>query len=259
MSTPTPAPPIVTAVEPNAEPAQPVLSEPARLINTFAAPSKTFEDIRRNASWWVPWLLISIVSTAFWVVVDKKIGFDQIAQKFIANSKQLQAQPPDQQVHIAANIATFTKFSSYASPLFTLFFALITAVVLRGTFNLLMASEVSFGRSMAIVMYGWLPGSLLFSILSMLAVWLGDPEGFRLESPVGTNPGYYMDPHTTSKFLSVALSSFDVLGLWMVALVGIGFALNAKKKLKMGTAIGTVAAWYFFAKLIGAAFAGMGR
>jgi hypothetical protein len=253
MSTPTP--PMVTAVEPNAEPA---LSEPARIINTFAAPSKTFLDIRRNASWWVPWLLCSFFAIAFWVTVDKKIGFEQIAQKYIANSKQLQSQPPEQQALIASRIASFSKFSGYASPVFVLFFALITAGVLWGTFNFAMASEIPFGRALAIVMYGWLPGSVISSILSMIAVSLGDPEGFRAESPVGTNPAYFMDPHTNPKFLLVALSSFDVISLWMVALVGIGFALNSRKKLKTSTAICTVAVWYFIAKLIGAAFAGMG-
>jgi len=258
MSTPTPTPPTATALGPSAEPVQPVLSEPARIINTFIAPSKTFLDLRRKASWWVPWLLSSIFLVSFWGVVDKKIGFDQVAQKFIANSKQLQAQPPEQQARMAANIAAFSKYSSYASPLFLLLFAVITAAVLRGTFNFLMAAEVPFGRSLAIVMYGWLPGYLIFSILAMISVSLGDPEGFKLENPLGTNPSYYLDPHSTSKFLLVGLAAFDVFSLWMVALVWIGFALNAKKKLKIGTAIAVVAAWYFVGKLIGAGFASLG-
>lgn len=256
MSTPTS--PIAAAVEPNVESVQPALSEPARIINTFSAPSKTFLDIRRNASWWVPWLLISIFAIAFWIMVDKKVGFDQIAQNFVANSKQFQSQPPEQQARMVSNVAAFTKYSGYAGPIFTLVLALITAFVLWGTFNFLMAAEIPFGRSMAIVLYGWLPGSLVSAVLSIIAVSFGNPEGFRVESPVGTNPAYFMDPHTTSKFLLVSLSSLDVLGLWMVALVGIGFALNAKKQLKMGTAIGIVAGWYFLAKLVGAAFSSMG-
>ena len=255
MSTPTS--PMAT-VDPNAEVAQPGLSEPARIINTFSAPSKTFLDIQRNASWWVPWLLISILAIAYWAMVDKKVGFDQIAQQYVANNKQIQAQPPAQQARMASSITTFTKYSGYAAPVFTLFFALVTAGVLCVTFNFLLAAEVSFGRSIAIVMYGWLPASLVSSVLSMIAVSFGNPAGFRVESPIATNPAYFLDPHSTSRFLLVALSAFDVLGFWMVALVGVGFALNAKKKLTMGTAIGTVAAWYFIAKLIGAAFAGMG-
>lgn len=256
MSTPTP--PIAAAVEPNADPVQPGLSEPARIANMFAAPSKTFLDIRSNASWWVPWVLAAIFAVIFSYTIDKKIGFDQIAQTYIANSKQLQAQPPDQQALMAPRIATFSRIFSYAAPALSLIFALITAFVLWGTFNFLMAAEVSFGRSMAIVMYGWLPGSLVFSVLGMITVLLGNPEGFRPENPVGTNPSYFMDPHTTSRFLLLALTAFDVIGLWMVALVGIGFAVNSKKKLTIGTAIGIVAAWYFIAKLIGAASAGLG-
>ena len=255
MSTPTS--PIAT-VDPNAGAAQPGLSEPARIINTFAAPSKTFLDIRRNANWWTPWLLISIMAMAYWFTVDKKVGFEQIAQQFVANSKQIQLQPPEQQAKTAAGVATFSKFSGYAAPVFTLVFGLLTAGILCVVFNFLMAAEISFGRAFAIVIYGWFPASIVGSILSIISVSFGNPEGFRVENPVATNPGYFMDPHTTSKFVMGALSSFDVLGLWMAALVGMGFALNSKKKLATGTAIGTVVALYFVAKLIGAAFAGLG-
>ncbi|HZW81151.1 MAG TPA: hypothetical protein VFF50_11830 [Candidatus Deferrimicrobiaceae bacterium] len=52
------------------------LSEGARIVNTFIAPSKTFGDLRRNASWWGPWLLISIVSLLFVYSMDRQIGFD---------------------------------------------------------------------------------------------------------------------------------------------------------------------------------------
>jgi len=42
-----PLPP-VSALAPETVP----LSEGARIVNTFIAPSKTFTDLRRNASWW---------------------------------------------------------------------------------------------------------------------------------------------------------------------------------------------------------------
>jgi hypothetical protein len=172
----------------------------------------------------------------------------------ISNNQQLQSQPPEQQARTASFIASSTKYSGYASPIFILLTALVVCLVLWGTFNFGMAAEIPFGRALAIVMYGWLP-LLISSILGIITVSLGDPEGFRLENPVGTNPAYYMDPHGTSKFLLGALSSLDVISLWTVALIGIGFALNAKKKLSTGSAVGTVAAWYFLWKLISAGLA----
>ena len=93
---PTPPPPMYpVASSPAApEPAGPGLSEPQRLVNTFIAPSKTFIDIRRNASWWVPFLLVCIFSISFFVMVDKRVGFDQVARTMFANSKAIQQLDP---------------------------------------------------------------------------------------------------------------------------------------------------------------------
>src|SRR5260370_31907693 len=57
----TPAMPVPAA---SAE-SSPALSEGERLINVFIAPSKTFTDLKRKASWFVPWLLLAVVSFAF--------------------------------------------------------------------------------------------------------------------------------------------------------------------------------------------------
>jgi hypothetical protein len=53
------------------------------------------------------------------------------------------------------------------------------------------------------------------------------------------------------------LTSVDVISLWIVVLIGMGFALNAKKKISTGSAITAVAVWYFIVKLGGAAFAAL--
>lgn len=258
MSTPSyPTPPPPSSAAPiSPEPELPALSEGSRIIDTFVAPSKTFLDIRQNASWWAPWLLMSIVAIGYWVMVGQKIGYDQVTRNMMANNKQYQQQSPDQQERTLAFATTFTKFSGYASPLFILFAALLTTLGLWMTFNFAMGAEIPFGRAMAIVMYGWLP-TLLSSILAAVAVWFGNPEGFRVDSPIGTNPGHYMDPQTTSKFLVGALSSLDVFGLWIVILLGIGFALNARKKLSIGSSITVVAVWYFIIKLGGAGLAAL--
>lgn len=52
--------PVPPAPAPVAEAAP--LSEPARVLNTFFAPSKTFTDLRRSASWWLPFLITAVVS-----------------------------------------------------------------------------------------------------------------------------------------------------------------------------------------------------
>jgi hypothetical protein len=253
-----PPPPMYTApVQPTApDPTGPGLSEPQRLVNTFFAPSKTFIDIRRNASWWVPLLLISIFSISFFVMVDKKVGFEQVARTMLANNKAIQQLDPAQQEQAYARTAIGLKVGEFGAPIFVLIYVLVTAAILMATFNFMMDAQVTFSQSMAVVMYGWLPG-IVSAILGMVALAFGDPEGFRLDNPVGTNPAHFMDPTSTPKFLYAMLTSVDVISLWIVVLIGMGFALNAKKKISTGAAIGTVAVWYFIAKICGAAFAAL--
>jgi Yip1 domain len=252
MSTPPPPTPYAAPQEP----VQPVLSEPARIINAFIAPSKTFADIRRNASWWVPLLLVAIVSIAFFILIDKKVGFDEVARHMMESNSQVQKMPPEQQQRVVGFTAATLKYGGYASPIFILFYAFIIAGVLWLTFNFAMDAQVPFGRAMAIVLYGWLP-AIVGTLLAIVTLGLGNPEGFRMENPVGTNPAYFMDYATTSKFVYGFLTAFDVISLWCVALIGIGFALNAKKKISTGTAIGVVAAWFFVYKLGSAAIAAL--
>jgi hypothetical protein len=56
----------------------PALSQTERVIDSFVAPSKTFTDIRRNSSWWLPWLLSAIFGLALVYVIDHKIGMDKV-------------------------------------------------------------------------------------------------------------------------------------------------------------------------------------
>src|ERR1017187_10642587 len=71
------------------------LSQAERVVDTFVAPSKTFTDIRRSASWWVPWILMAIASLAMVTVVDKKLGMDKVVENQMALSPK-QAEKLDQ-------------------------------------------------------------------------------------------------------------------------------------------------------------------
>ena len=255
---PTPPPPQqYSSPEPAVvAPVGPGLSEPQRLINVFIAPSKTFIDIRRNASWWVPFLLVSVVSIAFFTTIDKKVGFDRVARTMMESNSRMQQASPEQQEQMINITAKGLKFGGFASPIFVLLYAVIIAAVLMATFNFGMDAQVSFGQSLAIVLYGWLV-TTLGALLGIVTVALGNPEGFRMDNPVGTNPAYFLDPATTSKFVYSFLTTFDVISLWAAAIIGIGFALNAKKKISIGTGIGVVIGWYLVYKLGAAGLAGL--
>jgi Yip1 domain len=247
-----PLPP-VSAPLPNPEP--PALSQAARIVNTFIAPSKTFTDLRRNASWWGPWLLISIFALIFIYSIDRQVGFDQISRNEIARSPQadqFDKLPADQQASRLRITSAITRYVSYGIPVMILFFFVVTALVLWATFKVALGADIPFKTAYAIIFYASLPG-IIGSILGTISMFAGvNPEGFNINNPVATNPAYFMDP-AANKFLYGMASSLDVLVIWSIVLMGIGF--SSTSKVKRSTAITVVAVWYLVWKLATSALA----
>lgn len=253
------AAPLPPVAPPPAPEAAPKLSEGARIINTFIAPSKTFTDLRRNAAWWAPWLLISIVSLAFIYTIGKQVGFEQISKTQIAHSKraeQFDKLPADQQAQqLRLSVKIFQVFA-YGTPVLILFLSLISTVALWATFKVGFSAETTFGQAYAIGMYAGLPG-IIGAILGIISLFAGvNPEGFDINNPVGTNLAYYLDPDTTGKFIRGMASSLDVLIIWSIVLIGIGYASTSK--VKRSTAIVVVACWYLIYKLLSSGLASLG-
>jgi Yip1-like protein len=235
--------------------ASPALSETQRILNTFIAPSKTFSDLRRNPRWWVPWIVLAIASVAFMVVIDQKVGFDQIAHTMTANSSraaQMEQLPPDQRAQRYESMAKFTRIFAYASPLTGLLIYLIIAAVLMGTFRFGAGADIGYKTSLAIVMYGSLP-FVISALLGILSLSAGaNPESFNLNNPVASNPAYFMDM-AGNKFFYTLASALDVFTIWSIVLMAIGFARNSK--LRAGTCFTVIASWYLLWKLLTAGLA----
>jgi Yip1 domain len=243
--TPPPPPQYPVATSPAApEPAGPGLSEAQRLVNVFIAPRKTFTDIKRNASWWVPWLVAGIFLIIFGAVTVQKIDMVQFLQREIDKSPSAQHRmeqlPPEQREKGIAMQATGTKVVFYIYPLFTLIGGLIIAAVLMAVFNFILGAEVPFQRAMAVVFYSFVPLIISTILLTMSLLLSSDPNTIDLTNPMPTNPGFFMDPQG-NKFIYAIASSLDIFSIWVVTLLGLGFAMaSSNRKPVVRTGITTV-------------------
>ncbi len=235
----------------------PPLSQGARIIDTFIAPSKTFTDLRRDASWWAPWLLISVFSMLFIYAMGRQIGFEQISKNQVehsARAEQFDKLPPEQQAKQLQISSKIIAGFAYGTPILILLYVLIEAAVLWVTFKVV-GGGTTFKQAYAMMFYAGLPG-VLGAILGTIALFAGvNPEGFDINNPVGTNLAYYLDPDTTNKFLRGMASSLDVFSIWTIILIGIGFSCTSK--VKRGTAIAIVAGWFLLFKLVTSGLAAM--
>ena len=104
-------------------PAPPVpgLSEVERVVDTFVAPSKTFADILRSASWWLPFVLISVLGIAQAFVVDRQVGFDRVSENQVHASPKaedrLNQLTPEQRASQMAISTKITRITSYGFPI----------------------------------------------------------------------------------------------------------------------------------------------
>jgi hypothetical protein len=125
-----------------------------------------------------------------------------------------------------------------------------------GVFNFGFASEISYGRSLAIVFYSFMPG-IVWAVLMIVSLFVSsDLSNFDLNNPVATNPGFFLDP-SGNKFLYSLASRIDVVSIWIAVLMGLGFSTCSAKKLSPSTGIAAVLVTYGVYSLGRAALAGL--
>ena len=230
----------------------PPLSEGQRLINVFFGPRRTFTDLRRNASWWAPFLISMIVSLVFVYVADQRVGFRKIAENQLRaqpkQADQVERMPGDQREKTMQGRTVVTRYVSYGFYGLLLIWYVIVAAVLYATLKFALSAEVKFKTLFALVIYSSLPGILkaILGIISLLAGVAGD--AFTFQNPVATNPGYFVDPSVHPVLYSL-LSPFDVISFWTLILAAIG--ISCVSKIKTGTAFAVVFGWFAFLLVIG--------
>ncbi len=227
----------------------PGLSQVERVVDTFVAPKKTFTDILRSTSWWLPFVLLVLVTLGTTVVVEKQVGWARVAENQIHQSpKQEEAianLPPDQKASRMQLTATIYRYTSYCSFAFILVFVAIFALIYWASFNFGLGAKTTFGQMFAVCMYASLP-RLLIGLLTILTLLFGNSaDSYDMKNPVGTNLGYFMPDSAPA--LRAALGFFDVIGLWQLALLVIGTAIVAK--VSTGKAAAVVVGWWVLGML----------
>lgn len=220
------------------------LSEVERVVDVFVAPSKTFTDILRSATWWLPFVIMVIVTMGVTIVVDKQVGFTRVAENQIRQNPkqedQLNSLTPEQRAERMRGITTGYRYSSYASFVFILIFVAIAALLYWASFNFGLGAHTTYGQMFAVWMYASLP-RLLTGLLTILTLLFGgNADAYDMRNPVGTNLAYYMPD--AAPWLKAFLSFFDVIGLWVLVLLIIGTAIVAK--VERGKAAIVVVGWW---------------
>ncbi|WP_419804901.1 YIP1 family protein [Terriglobus sp.] len=219
--------------------AVPPMSQGQRVLDTFFAPSRTFADIRRDRSWWLPYVLLVLFSLIFATVVQKRVGADTLADNAIrsnpAQAEKMQNAPPEQRAKAMKMTGTIMQVTLFSGALTFLLVPAVIALLIWVGFNFILGGSSTYPGMFAVAMYAALPG-LIFYLVVIATLFAGDPETFNLSNATGTNIGYYL-PTGTSPALKSLLTSIDVFSIWQAFLLGLGGAIVARVKKTTGLAM----------------------
>lgn len=235
------------------------LGQIARVVDTFVAPSKTFSDIRRSASWWLPFLLTVIVGIGFVTAIQVKVGWGQVYENVLRQDPSTMARmnqmKPEQIATAQAIGIKSTEIGSYAYPVLGLIFAAIIAGILFGTLKFGFGGKGTFGQFYAVYYYATLPMLIKF-ILAIITIFAGlDPSTFNIKNPVGTCLSYYL-PLGSAHWLLALGNAFDIFYIWSAILLTIGCAKVAG--VKKSSAATVVFGWWILWTLISMGIAAIG-
>jgi hypothetical protein len=234
------------------------LSQWQRVANTFTAPSKTFEDIKRgNKSWWLPLLIIAIFGYVLFAAVDLKIGMRQVVDNQIhlnpQGEEQMAQAPPEQREKITKFWLYVTEGLFIANPAVVLAFIALGSLVLWGTINFIFGGRATYGSIFAVWLFAGLPG-IVKPLLGTIVIFAGAaPETFNIKNYAPTNAAAFLNPLETNKALYALLTSLDAVTIWTLVLLGMGTAIVAGVKRSSGYL--AVFGWWAILALIGAGIA----
>ncbi|HUY81583.1 MAG TPA: YIP1 family protein [Acidobacteriaceae bacterium] len=223
-------------------PASEPLTETQRVLNVFVAPGKTFDDIRRKATFWGPLLILLVLSVAYSFTIQQKVGWEQVFQNSI---RQLPLAAQNAAASQSETMKTaqvkIAEIATYASSLLGLLFTAIIALVLWVTVNFGFGGKAKYGQVFAVSFYSWMVADIKF-LLAIIALLAGlAPESFLLNNPVGSNIGYYLSTDTPLWIRSLCMH-IDVFEIWGLVLTTIGISIIAK--VSRGKAAAVVFGWW---------------
>jgi len=219
---------------PAVAPAPAGMGEFSRITGVFFDPKKTFEDIAKRPTWIVPVVLIMIAALAVSMTMAQRIGWERIVRHGMEASSRAQQMTPEQREQGVAMGVKIASIMGYVG----IIFVPVVDVIMAGVLLLsawIFSAGVRFKQVFSVVCYASLTG-LISSILTIVVLFLKNPDEVNVQNALAFNPAAFMDPDRSKGLYSLA-TSLDLFSFWTILLMAVGLKAAAGKKLSFGGAV----------------------
>ena len=213
------------------------MSEAGRLTGIFWEPKPVFQDLAAKPRFWVPLILLTLLSVVYMVSFSRVVGWESMIRRQLDSNARVQQLPAEQRERAMQQAMTFTVPFAYAGAVVGITAAsLVIAGVLLGIMNLLGGAGLKFKQAFSITVYSFLP-SALASVLGLVVLFSKNPEDFDLQNPLPLNLGAFLSGPETGAAVKALARSIDLFAIWIMLLMALGFSTAAGKRLSYGKAL----------------------
>lgn len=149
MAEPTPTLPS-DAPQPESAAAQP-MGEFDRLVGVLFDPNPAFADIAARPRWWVPIVLLTVLTLSFVTLFAQRVGWERVLRDQLQSNSRFQQLSPQQREQALEQQLKIVPVIGYAqTALGPVVFALILSGVFLFVFNVLGGSDIPFRKALAV-------------------------------------------------------------------------------------------------------------
>lgn len=218
------------------------MSAVGRLVNVIVEPKRAFADIVARPGWWVPMILLAVLSVVFMAAFSSRVGWERYMRHQFETNKQTQNMPVEQRENLVQTQAKYAgPFGTGMAVVMIPVSMLVISGVMVFMFTTVLGGSVNFKQTLGVVSHSMVPG-LISTPLILAVMYMKDPSDFDLNNPAGFNLGFYMDPLSTPAWLVSLGSSIDVFSIWTILLIATGMSVATRKPWKTSL-MGVAAPW----------------
>ena len=224
--------------------AEPPMSIGQKLGSIFYEPSRVFRNLRIHPYWLAPFIIISVLTVVYTAAFTQRLTperivnhtMDKVVEAGFAPAEAIEQQRRDEIEKAKNPVSRVARGAQQFVGVFSLICVVAALYLLAVT---IFGGRINFWQSLAVVFWASLPVVLLNKILSLIILFVKDPDDLHpilgQETLVQDNLGVLFTPGQ-SPILFVAGSAIGVLSLYSLW-------LRAKGLQYGGTKVSSTAGW----------------
>ena len=211
------------------------------LAGIFLEPGTTFQEIRQRPVWFIPCLVLVLISLgASYLIVDG-IGYDNLVRQQIEQSpftSNMTSEEKDAAIERALE-STAGRYMAFIGPvLFPVVLLLWAGLMMM--ILMVLGHSPGFSQLFSVAVHSFLAYSVVAYAVSAAVIYLAqDPASLDPQNLIQSHLGVLVD-QAESPVLFTLASSFDLLTFYNLFLLSLGVSVICGRRAGFGTGLGAV-------------------